>query len=120
MSIVVRLAGFCPMGCGETLLVQGTANPTMARVRCAANACPSPFAVGELLADAETEHVAFVSIDGFTVRHPLRERIGGALQECEIHAYLAASLDDGWMEPGTYRVRLSEDALDLSIEPVPA
>lgn len=122
------LPGFCPMGCGETLLVDiDTGGVTVAdaedgmpvtRVRCLAPRCPEPFAVGELLADGETEHVAFVTIDGFTVRHPLRERVGAALQECEIHGYLAASLDDGWMEPGTYRVRLSEDELDLSIERV--
>ena len=75
------MQGHCPMGCGTTLFL------------------------GEgLLEDAEAEHVVTFEASTFTVRHPLRERIGGQLEDCDLHRYVAA-LPGPPVRPGRYRAR---------------
>lgn len=74
------MRGYCPMGCGETLVVHtGTGNIT-----CAATGCPDRDALAKILADPETEHVAVFDDTGFSVQHPLRERIDGELFDCDL------------------------------------
>jgi len=82
--VSVRLVGNCPMGCGPHLFVGAGGYIT-----CAWIDCPHPDAVSTLLADRETEHVVQFGEAGFTIRHPLRERLDDALMECDLHAWCA-------------------------------
>lgn len=104
----MKVAGFCPMGCGETLQFEPAGN-----VVCVDDDCPAPYAVHDLLQDRETEHVVSYSADGrWNAQHPLRERLNGALLDCPIHRSLAAALP---REPGRYRVRVQRPSNDSSL-----
>lgn len=93
------ISGYCPMGCGRTLFVgQG------GYITCAFVTCPRPDAVADLLADWETEHVVEFGDTGFTVRHPLRERLDDELMRCPLHEHIAR-LDGPPVRPGRYRAR---------------
>lgn len=96
-----NVAGYCPMCGGESLFL-GSGG----RVTCARLACPNPCAVDELLADRETEHIVELGAASFTIRHPLRERVGDALMTCELHDYVTG-LDGPPVQPGRYRARRS-------------
>lgn len=93
------VAGYCPMGCGETLSVMDGGHVTCRRLEC-----PRPDAVSEILADRETEHLVTFSPTAFTVRHPLRERLDDALMDCELHEFIAA-LPGPPVSSGLYRAR---------------
>lgn len=110
---MVPVAGYCPMGCGMTLVLIGQDDAFVGEgnVTCASSNCPRPSAVFELLQDLETEHVITIREDGFTVQHPLRERLDGALHECELHQELRA-LGGPPEEPGRYRATRHEPDLD--------
>lgn len=93
-----RLAGNCPMGCGRTLF-----RDVGGRISCSMYGCSRRTAVDELLADGETEHLVRLDEDGFSVQHPLRERLDGLLFDCDLPARIAA-LDGPPRRPGLYRV----------------
>lgn len=136
---MIKIDGYCPMGCGQTLFVSvvdvaavialgqfGREADIDSRrtppgvVTCSYVDCPRPTAVDELLSDTETEHVVVFTDHGFTVRHPLRERLDDRLLLCHLHAWIA---DAGHppAKPGTYRVRsatLSESAGRWTFEEV--
>ena len=96
--------GYCPMGCGATLvLVKG-------HVTCSWHACPDPAKVGEILADPESEHIVQIEEESFTVLHPLRER--PELFECLFHEELS-NLDGPPVQPGHYRVTRYSNALQF-------
>lgn len=101
-----KIAGYCPMGCGETLTRSDDG-----RVMCASPFCPTPLAVDVLLDVDETEHRGDFTADGFTLEHPLRERLEGELFLCPVHKYLA-DLDELPVLEGHYRVRVVGDALE--------
>ncbi len=98
---MILVAGQCPMGCGEQLILgEGR------QLWCCHSKCPRPTAAAEILADTETEHVVTVTMDGqFTIRHPLHERLGDALMACDLHVLLA-SQDGPLLEPGQHRAAL--------------
>jgi hypothetical protein len=93
-----EVAGYCPMGCGQTLFLGKDGHVT-----CSFAECPDPCKVDDLLHDRETEHVVEIREHDFTVKHPLRER-PDELLECDLHAKLAA-LDGPPARLGRYRVR---------------
>jgi hypothetical protein len=95
------VAGYCPMGCGQTLFVGEGGHIT-----CSWAHCPHPEAVDELLADRETEHVVQIDAGTFSIQHPLRERLGGILFDCRLHEWL--SEQDGPPEEPGYRYRARE------------
>ena len=99
----MTVAGYCPMGCGSTLFVAAGGYVT-----CSYPPCPRPDAVADLLADRETGHVVRIGPDEFTVRHPLRERLGDELMRCRLHTEIAAS-DGPPVVPGRYRVTQAGD-----------
>lgn len=74
-----RVAGYCPMGCGETLYLSmgGT-------VECSSSSCEHPYAVTKLLGDPETEHLVTFQYFGYNAKHPMRERLGDQLLTCGI------------------------------------
>ncbi|WP_174774606.1 MULTISPECIES: DUF6085 family protein [unclassified Cryobacterium] len=96
---MISVIGNCPMGCGRTLAV----DPHGA-ILCRAFGCPNSRAATTILQDAETEHVVTFARDDFTIKHPLRERIGDELLDCPMHAQLAA-LTEPPVKPGRYRVQ---------------
>jgi hypothetical protein len=105
-----RVQGYCPMGCGQTLFL-GTGG----HVTCSYIPCPDPTAADTILDDREHEHVVDLGEQTFTVRHPLRERVGDQILDCQLHNYLA-ELGGPPRRPGRYRAR--EDAPDLVSESV--
>ncbi|MGW0578323.1 DUF6085 family protein [Streptomyces sp. NPDC002920] len=85
MSAGSSVAGHCPMGCGETLQRRAADGIIV----CSAAGCPRPNAVDVILREPETEHIVQFDEDGFTIRHPLRERLDDALMRCELHRFCA-------------------------------
>jgi hypothetical protein len=78
-----RVAGYCPR-CGQASLFLGEGG----HVTCGQPYCPAPGAASEILADRQTSHVMVSDGEGFTLRHPLRERLGDELLTCQVHAAL--------------------------------
>lgn len=102
----MRVTGYCPMGCGETLEIVVAA--PLDRVLCGASGCPRPTAMEEIMADPQTEHIVGFDDNGFAIQHPLRERLEGGLFACSFHAWLR--LQDGPpVKPGRYRARQQDD-----------
>ena len=64
--------------------------------------------MGDLLNDPETEHIVSFTKTGFTVKHPLRERLNDALLSCALHRYVSELPGPPTM-PGVYRA--SQDSL---------
>jgi hypothetical protein len=81
--------------------------------------CPRPDAAASILDHPETEHIVTIRDDGFTVEHPLRERLDGALHECRLHQDFSAAGGPP-KRPGCYRVTRHEpDAVSESYRPGP-
>jgi hypothetical protein len=97
---VTNVRGHCPVGCGETLILGDGGYIT-----CGSPGCPEPTAVSDLLrVRPETGHIAdFTGDDGFSLGHPLIERIRGDLFDCPLHAYLIAMVGPP-VGAGRYRV----------------
>lgn len=94
------IVGYCPMGCGQSLVREATG-----MIRCTNENCPKPAAAHRILGDEETEHVMEFTETGFTVRHPLRERLDGDLFLCPVHAMHAEMpKPEQIVEDGQYRV----------------
>lgn len=94
--------GFCPMGCGDTLTCD-----TDGTILCLNEECPDDLSVTKLIAEIDTRHVARITEDNFTLQHPLRERLDGALFDCDLHSRVAA-LDGPPVAPGFYFCWLEE------------
>lgn len=94
----MNVAGFCPMGCGATLFAAAGGHITCSYLRC-----PDPSAVDTILADPETHHLVTITTGGFTVQHPLRERVAGDLHRCTVHTQIAGLPGPPGL-PGRYRV----------------
>src|SRR4051812_32080115 len=92
--------GYCPLGCGPTLH-----RNDQDMIVCRKEGCPQPTAVSSIIADRESEHVVTFEPAGFTVRHPLRERLDDELIRCLLHEYLAL-LPGPPKPPGRYRMVL--------------
>ena len=76
---------------------------------CRREGCPRPGAVSEIIADPEFEHVVTFEDTGFTVRHPLRERLDDEMFRCTVHGYLA-QLTAPPVPNGRYRMALNKVA----------
>ena len=94
-----KVAGYCPMGCGQTLFLGSGGYVT-----CSLDVCPRPDAAADLLDDPEAHHIVKLVDSRFTVRHPLRERLDDELMRCSLHEWLVG-LSGPPRRPGTYRVR---------------
>ena len=84
MSRLQRVRGTCP-ACGRPDLAVTGAGYLV----CCDQDCPRNTAAAELLMDPVVEHVIQLDRDGFTMRHPLIERLDDALLTCSIHAEIA-------------------------------
>lgn len=104
-----RVAGFCPMGCGETLFIaQG------GYITCSYIPCPNPSAVADILGFRETEHLVQFHAGTFTVMHPLRERVNpNDLLSCDLGEHIKNDLVPRITpSPGIYMARHVEIAPD--------
>ncbi len=99
----MKVKGWCPMGCGETLVTLADHS-----IACEADNCPRPFAVAEILADNETEHIAMMYEETYSVKHPLRERLDDKLLDCDVHRAIRDEFAPPREGTGLYRVRVSE------------
>ncbi len=111
---VMAVRGRCPACGGPGLVVLNE------RLECSLPRCPRPTAAGELFADGETEHVVLLDERGFSIQHPLIERLDGALMHCTLHQALRA-LEGPPAAPGYYRVTRTAgvDGWDLDFELLP-
>lgn len=107
------IAGFCPMCGGATLAYVG------GHITCSGATCPRPDAVDLILRDREREHIVAIGHSGFVVRHPLRERIGDALLNCNLHKWIA-ELAGPPRKPGRYRVIWWGDPANARWSPAPS
>lgn len=103
----VKVNGYCPMGCGEYLVLLGDG-----RIKCLHRDCPDPFVVTKVILDPETEHMVVITEQSFAVTHPLRERLSD-MTECDLHQQLHA-LSGPPVAEGRYRALRS----DVSREPL--
>jgi hypothetical protein len=98
---VTAVAGYCP-ACGNRTLFLGKGG----YVTCSLDVCPNPTAAADLLSDQEIQHIVVLDADpdvGFTIRHPVIERVTGDLFTCNLHTYLSQR-DGPPARPGSYRV----------------
>lgn len=95
---MIEVAGYCPMGCGPTLVLTGEEWSGEGNVTCSAEECPAAGRVHSVLQDPETEHIVVLEEEHFTVKHPLREHVE-SLFKCDIHQRLQ-ELDGPPREPG--------------------
>jgi hypothetical protein len=103
---------YCPMGCGNTLHVMASGG-----IQCLLKGCPDPHSVQKILGQPES-HLDVVQIDedGFSILHPLRERIEGNLFDCPVNRDILARGAPPAL-PGKYRAWLGEDGI-LNLAPV--
>jgi len=104
--------GFCPLGCGSTLFLADGGYVTCSYIHC-----PRRDAVADILADRETEHIIDFSAAGFSVLHPLRERLDNQLLDCALNEYCEA-LDGPPVQLGRYRAMRSTGEAVWAWEPV--
>jgi hypothetical protein len=105
MKPPIKLRGYCPMGCGETLYLETGLNADFNTIGCRGPFCPRPTAAAEILADPQTEHIITIDsvIQGrYSMIHPLRERLEGGLLSCRLTRWLARNRGH-WPARGTYQ-----------------
>jgi Family of unknown function (DUF6085) len=98
-STNIRVLGYCP-ACGQDKLF---VPKNGGAVLCHHMECPEPTAAHDILADRETQHVVTFTEKGWTLRHPLIERIEDRLMACSVHEMISELKNRP--EPGTYRVK---------------
>ncbi|QDH91786.1 hypothetical protein SEA_PHRAPPUCCINO_111 [Mycobacterium phage Phrappuccino] len=99
--------GYCP-ACGANALYLSMGIPT-----CMAKGCPASTIIGDILSDPEIHHILEVLPDAeteqsgrWTLQHPLRERVDGALFSCPLHRILQQQFAFHYPPaPGRYRIR---------------
>jgi hypothetical protein len=99
----------CPM-CSERklhILVSGV-------IRCLNRKCPRPMGAQEILDGDPGADIVQIDEGGFSILHPLRERIDGGLFDCPVNKAILAMAEPP-APPGRYRAALGEDrALNLT------
>lgn len=105
----MKINGYCPMGCGETLWA------TLERgIICRNRDCPDATVVSKVLSDPEVGHIAQVGVAGWTLMHPLHERLGEQPEmfTCAVAQWLR-SHSEAPADAGTYRVLPDGDGYRL-------
>lgn len=99
---MIKIEGWCPYGCGQTLYLR------LGIIECSYAHCPNPTGVTDLIVEDAKElgHIVKLTREGFSIQHPLKERIDRDLFHCGLHEYLdalAAGIPK-WA-PGNYLVQ---------------
>lgn len=105
-----RINGYCP-ACAAPELVMDYAT---AQLRCDSPGCPQPDAAHVILQDTQVDHVVTFTADGFTLRHPVRERVNDDLLRCEVHRWIFEH--DPGLTPGRYKVVADNTGLPVDYE----
>lgn len=105
----------CP-ACGQRSLYRGF----QGRITCATADCPDAGAVHNLLNDPNlTAHLVSVTVHGWTIRHPLVERVGDALFTCDLGTHLNGQREaNADLGPGVYRVDINPRGRVWHLTPV--
>jgi Family of unknown function (DUF6085) len=106
-EVIADVYALCPM-CRERklhLLVSGV-------IRCLNRACPRPMAAQEILDGDLGVDIVQIDEGGFSILHPLRERLGGGLFDCPVNKALAAMGEPPAL-PGRYRATIGEDGIPV-------
>lgn len=107
------LGVYCP-ACGEPKLHLMQADV----IHCLARGCPDPDAAQKVLSDPETGHVADVTEDGWTLKHPLRERLGDGLFACTAGEVMRRAEEDGAVLPGRWRLLPGTDGAAAAFQAI--
>jgi hypothetical protein len=105
------IAPACPM-CGQQLAY----TQDHGELTCVGTDCPRPTAAAELLSEGETEHLVTLTADGYSVKHPIRERLDNQLLGCDLADYISEHAQDHitagdlqtdtpyrmWLDSGSY------------------
>lgn len=107
MAILDLIGVYCPMGCGQTLhrMPGGL-------IECLSPVCPNSAAAWKILSDPEHLDVVEFTETGFTVLHPLRERLGD-LFACRVHALCSGLPEPPDGHPGRYHATVDDGVLVL-------
>lgn len=101
--MTIKVKGYCPMGCGDTLFLGHEGY-----IICGFLDCPKPEAADEVLHISETSHVAYLDEYNYTLVHPLKCRLFYPTLKCPEDTYLN-SLTGPPRKPGKYRFKLEDD-----------
>lgn len=115
MPILDLVGVYCPMGCGPTLH-----RMTSGLIQCLDPMCPDSAAAWKILGDQQTDDIVDFTETGFTLTHPLRDRLRpGGLVSCPVHALCEQLPGPPNGKPGRYRARITDYGMDLEeIAPV--
>lgn len=94
--------GYCPM-CGKQHLYLQPGGLIVCK-SMGEPECPNRVAVTALLSNGETEHIVDLTESGWTIKHPLRERIADDLFSCAFHQRLTNTPGLSLYVRGQYRV----------------
>lgn len=108
---MILLEGFCPVCGNQTLYAEEMR--MVNRIICMGDDCPDPHCAQRVLQDAQTDHLVDFSGAGFTIRHPLRERIDDALMDCELHLALMGMPGPPEGRPGKFRVFMKDGRWEM-------
>ena len=108
---MINIEGFCPMGCGPTLRAEESR--AVNKIVCWYENCPDPLAAQRILHDPHADHLVNFTGSGFTIRHPLRERIDDALMNCELHLFLMTLPGPPEGRPGSFQVSEKDGGWNL-------
>ena len=80
----------CP-ACGRVMVApHWTDSEPLVYLHCRNPECPRPRAALEILCENEREHILVLSHHGgFSLKHPLRERLDGELLRCDVGEWVA-------------------------------
>lgn len=81
-----HVEGRCP-ACGHRSLFLGSGG----YVTCSIVECKRPSAAADVLAAASPDHVVTLRHDGFSITHPLVERLDESLHDCPLDRMLVAA-----------------------------
>lgn len=97
MYILSRVV--CP-ACGQPNSMRVSHAPQRTMLVCQTPDCPRPLAAEQLLSEQQgTRHVIRIDGDGYSVKHPLIERLDDALLDCNL-ANRVAILARRWLRDG--------------------
>lgn len=111
--MLINIPGYCP-ACGQHSLHTDAQGRSASPVHCLNPHCPDKGAAAKILLEGKQRHHIVALKDGiWTLKHPIRERIGDKLLECEVAARINEALDqtDG---DGIWQVSLLDGELTVS------
>lgn len=108
--MLVNVQGYCP-ACGQQKL---HVHSEVGMIHCLNPKCPDSGAANKILQDPEVEHVVTFKGEGsWVTRHPLKERVGNQLVECEVHDLLVEVVDTCGLEDYVGQIRFFKDENDI-------